>query len=61
LTGQILREVTGIMAVVPGTVLLVRKRTMPGILIIVSAILCYILGLIASDLIQDYMVKNYPN
>lgn len=61
LAGQILREASGILALVPGVVLLFRKKTLPGILILVSAILCYALGLIASDLIQDYMVKNYPN
>jgi len=61
LSGQILRETTGIIALVLAVILLVRKKTIPGVILILSVLLCYGLGFLLSELIHDYLIKNYPN
>jgi hypothetical protein len=61
MSGQILREISGIAAIVFAMVMLFRKRSLPGLILILCALLSYGLGFLLSDLIQDYLTKNYPN
>lgn len=61
MTGQIVRETTGIIALVLAVILLVRKRTLSGMILILCALLSYGAGFLLSDLMQDYLAKNYPN
>lgn len=61
LSGQVLRELAGVIAIVTGVILILRKRSVGGAILIASAILAYGVGFLLSDLIHDYISKNYPN
>jgi hypothetical protein len=61
LSGQIFREATGLVALGLATVLLVRRRIVPGSVLIAAGVLCYGIGFLLSHLIHDYLTKNYPN
>ena len=61
LTGQVLRELTGIAAIGLAVTLIIRKRTTSGSILIGCALLAYGLGFLLSVLIHEYISKNYPN
>jgi len=61
LTGQFLREVTGLLALGFAMTLLIRRRTVAGGILTAASFLSYGLGFLLSDLIHDYITKNYPN
>jgi len=61
MTGLIFREVTGILGLILAFVLIYRRRFTSGGILTGCAILCYILGSLLSDLVYEYISKNYPN
>lgn len=61
LSGQIFRELTAIAAIGLGVALVVRKRTTSGLILIGTALLAYGLGFLLSELVHEYISKNYPN
>jgi hypothetical protein len=61
LSGHFFREGSGIFAVAIGISLLVRRRFSTGVILIVIAIISYFTGILLTDLIHDYLIKNYPH
>ena len=61
LSGHIFRELSGVASILFGVTLLVRKRVTSGLILIGSALLAYGLGFLLSELIHEYISKNYPN
>jgi hypothetical protein len=61
LTGQFLRELSGMAAVGLSVTLILRKRITSGTILIGCALLAYGLGFLLSVLIHEYISKNYPN
>lgn len=61
LSGQIFRELSGIAVMGIGVTLMIRKRISAGAILIACLVLSYGVGFLLSDLIHDYISKNYPN
>ena len=61
LSGHLLREGAALAALGFGIALLLRKRITTGIIMIAVAVCAYGFGLLLTDLIHDYMTKNYPH
>jgi hypothetical protein len=61
ISGNLLREGAALAALGFGISLLVRRRITTGIIMIAVAVCAYGLGLLLTDLIHDYMTKNYPH
>lgn len=61
LSGQIFRELSGLAVMGIGVTLMIRKRITAGAILIACIVLSYGIGFLLSDLIHDYISKNYPN
>jgi hypothetical protein len=61
ISGHQLREGAALAALGFGIALLLRKRITTGIIMIAVAVGAYGFGLLLTDLIHDYMTKNYPH
>jgi hypothetical protein len=61
LSGQIFRELSGIAVMGIGVTLMIRRRITAGAILIACIVLSYGVGFLLSDLIHDYISKNYPN
>jgi len=61
ISGHLFREGAALAALVLGIALLLRKRITTSIIMIAVAVCAYGLGLLLTDLIHDYLSKNYPH
>jgi hypothetical protein len=61
LSGQIFRELSGLAVMVIGVTLMIRKRISAGAILVACIIISYGVGFLLSDLIHDYISKNFPN
>jgi len=61
LSGHFFREGAALVSLGFGIALLLRRRITTGIIMIAVVICTYGLGLLLTDLIHDYMTKNYPH